>query len=193
MTELQKAINYYPSLVYALSLMQGPGLVLEFGVQNGGSTSVIADKTSGCKIYGFDTFTGLPEDWVSNGAFVVPKGTFDTSGIVPVIEGVKFYKGLFSDTIPIYLNEVGDIKIDFIHMDCDLYSSCCDVLNGLGHLIIPGTLICFDEWTIFGNTAYNDGEQKAFLEWADKNCRSFEIIDFHDTVSPDRAIIRLTN
>ena len=193
MTELEKATAYYPTLNHALSLMTEPGTVLEFGVQGGGSMNLIRDKAkSGSQLFGFDTFTGLPEDWLCLGRMVIPKGTFDNGGNVPVMDGVTFYKGLFTETIPEYLKE-HSTPISLIHMDCDLYSSCCDVLNGVGHLIIKGTIISFDEWTIWQSDDNNDGEQKAFREWCDLHSRTWEDVPFTDPVSPDRHIVIVTN
>lgn len=50
-------------LRYAIRHVTLQGLWLEFGVSNGASLKVIAEQTS-ARIYGFDSFEGLPEDWV---------------------------------------------------------------------------------------------------------------------------------
>jgi hypothetical protein len=124
-------------------------------------------------VRGFDTFTGLPEDWVSdiNGDMIIPKGIFSNDGIVPeVFEDVKanndvdFYVGLFEDTIPQYIEKEAQ-PIAFLHIDCDLYSSTKTVLYSLKDYIVPGTIIRFDEWVYWHDLKYNDHEQRAFYEW----------------------------
>lgn len=50
---------------------------LEFGVADGGSIRVALAKLSPvCKLYGFDSFEGLPEDWFRE----FSKNTFDRGG-----------------------------------------------------------------------------------------------------------------
>lgn len=197
MTELQKAEQFYPTLKHALTLISDKrdGLVLEFGVMGGGSINMIRHHTdSNIGVVGFDTFTGLPTDWLCNGNLVVPKGTFDVGGNVPVIDGVQFYKGLFADTIPEFVADHNpESVVHLIHIDCDLYSSCSDMLNGIGHLIRAGCLLIFDEFYIYGNKLNNDGEHKAFVEWCSETNRIYEIVDFVDNVSADRVIIQMLN
>ena len=49
------------------------------------------------RFYGFDTFEGLPEDYIVSSRTVLKKETFSTGGIFPQIDDsrVKFFKGLF--------------------------------------------------------------------------------------------------
>ena len=133
-------------------------------------------------IHLFDSFEGLPEisdendkacPLYSSGLWV--KGSFNADlarmnpdnlrmnceQLLPK-ERVNIYKGWFSDTIP--LIDPG-LKLSLIHIDCDLYSSTMDVLEGLinGDHIQSGALIFFDDWDC--NAASPDfGERKA---WAD--------------------------
>ena len=44
------------------------------------------------KGFGFDTFTGLPEDWVI-GKKLESAGTYTSDGLVPEIEGGEFIVG----------------------------------------------------------------------------------------------------
>jgi hypothetical protein len=75
------------------SLEQAPkeGLVLEFGVWTGRSINIIAEKVgSSRRVHGFDSFEGLPEDWIGN----YVKGTFNTGGKFPkVCSNVILHKG----------------------------------------------------------------------------------------------------
>lgn len=153
--------------------------VLEFGVYNGSSVSLVRSHLDpSFKVFGFDTFTGLPEDW---GNTVCKKGFFDMGGSIPNVNGVKFFKGLFSDTIPEYKKEAANIAL--IHIDCDLYSSTKDVLYGLNEYIKPNTILAFDEWfyeSADGNKYNGDHEQKCFKEWVVDFKREYEFIEHHE-------------
>ena len=71
----------------------------------------------------------------------------------PEVEGVKLHVGLFNATLPDFLNEhkrdnvSSDLRpfVAFAHIDCDLYSSTRYVLNVLSALVVPGTVLQFDE------------------------------------------------
>ena len=76
---------------------------LEFGVQTGGSINIISKFTKK-KVYGFDTFTGLPEDWRKG--FL--KGSLSNNNVLPEVDNnVVLIKGLFQETlIPSHLCKV---------------------------------------------------------------------------------------
>jgi len=71
------------------------GLFLEFGVQNGVSINHLAKIKSNQKFYGFDCFTGLPEDWSE----FYPKGHMKVDVIPSVEKNVELVVGLFQDTL----------------------------------------------------------------------------------------------
>ncbi len=128
------------------------------------------------EIFGFDTFYGLPEDWSGTD---LNKSAFTTNGVAPKIEGVKFFKGLFEDTIPIYLNQYKLKQCALIHIDCDLYLSAKTVFKYINPCIGPGTILVFDEWYYRSNKSLyeNNCEQKAFYEWVLENKVDFSFID----------------
>jgi hypothetical protein len=167
--------------------------VLEFGVFNGGSIrNIRRNLDMSFKVFGFDTFTGLPEKWENTPC---EKGFFTTNGAIPDVPGVKFFKGLFKDTIPEYMREVADIAL--IHVDCDLYSSTKDVLYSLNDYIKPNTIIAFDEWfysSVDGNKYNADHEQKCFYEWVSDNKREFQFIEYNDgsANAHEHKIVRIT-
>lgn len=165
--------------------------ILEFGVYQGSTIRKIIDRTNGFRIFGFDTFEGLPEDWKGT---VCDKGFFSTNGIIPDINDVRFFKGLFSNTINEYLLDADDIAL--LHIDCDLYSSTKDVFYSLNEYIKEGTIICFDEWLYCGvdGNMKGDCEQKCFYEWLSDFNRSFEFIEFIDNTvnGHERKIVRIT-
>jgi hypothetical protein len=151
--------------------------VLEFGVCRGASIKIIKEELDRKKekynIFGFDSFIGLPEDWVGTG---LKKGYFSTDGKIPNIDGIKFFKGWFKDTIPEYLKIAKDIAL--LHVDCDVYSSTIDVLYGVQDFVVEGTIIVFDDWFYNHDPKYNDGNQKAFYEWIKDFKRDYRFIDF---------------
>ena len=123
---------------------------LEFGVYQGYTvkywSTINANPDS--RFFGFDSFEGLPEDW--SGAFVrVPKGTFNTEGMIPQIDDprVSFNKGWFQDSLPLFLETFDSRNRLLIHCDADLYTSTLFVLCTLHNRLKPGSLIVFDEFS----------------------------------------------
>lgn len=158
--------------------------VLEFGVFTGGTIKLIKDlMLEKHSVFGFDSFEGLPEDWIDKDGKIAGdgscvKGMFTTNGEIPNISGITFYKGWFEDTIPKYLNLAKPIAL--LHIDCDLYSSTKTVLYGLNDYIVKDTIIIFDEWfycSINGNENSSDHEQKCFYEWVNDFNREYELIE----------------
>lgn len=167
----------------AIKLIEPAGKphILEFGVAGGRSLKIIKDASQDAyEYYGFDSFTGLPEDWVvtkdGTNSLVAKKENFDYNGQLPDIPGVKFYKGFFNETLPEYLKVAKNIA--FLHMDADLYSSTKEVLLSLDEFIVPGTIIVFDEWVYNHSKYYDDHEAKAFFEWVAEKNRTYEFYDF---------------
>ena len=89
----------------------------EFGVWRASSFKYLINVFK--KGYGFDTFTGLPEDWLIGSD--IEKGTYSSDGNVPKIEGGEFIVGKFEDTLPVFFAEVRPVA-SVINYDADLYS-----------------------------------------------------------------------
>jgi len=117
---------------------------LEFGVYHGESLHWWAEHNTdpASRLYGFDTFTGLPDAWVG-----LPPGTFTTEGKLPVFEDprVALEVGLFQDTLGDFLARHPLDRRTVIHLDADLYSSTLYVLTALGARLKAGDVILFDE------------------------------------------------
>lgn len=147
-------------LVDAVAKANPDGLFLEFGVASGRTTTCIANSHAGT-LYAFDVFEGLPDDW-RTGYF---KGHF--AGVPPTLpENVSLIKGLFSKTLPEF-SKKADKFISFIHVDCDLYSSTKDIFDTIGHLLVPGSIIVFDEYMNYPGWKYH--EFLAFAEFTGQN------------------------
>jgi len=147
------------------------GDVLEFGVASGGSIGWFTKHMPGTKVYGFDSFFGLPEDW-DLGNKVLKKGHFSTQGIPPVKEGIEYVKGKFKDSFPEWFSSYKGFA-SIIHIDCDLYSASKLVFEYIVPHLRVGTFILFDELTHKkGHPQYlhnRQHEYRAFKEFLDEN------------------------
>jgi predicted O-methyltransferase YrrM len=148
----------------------GGGLFLEFGVNTGGTINHIATTLSHRTIYGFDWFEGLPEDWRPE----FKKGTFRRSPPA-VRDNVQLVMGLFNQSLPGFLNDHQD-NIAFMHVDCDLYSSTCDIFEHIYMRIVPGTILVFDEF--FRYIGWQNGEYKAFNELVSKHNMTYKFLGY---------------
>jgi hypothetical protein len=154
-----------PLLKKALNLVK-EGMILEFGVSMGTTISEIAKTFPNRKVYGFDSFKGLPEDWILSKQNIIKKGTYQWNpNTLDLPENVQLEIGLFEETLPDFKRKID--KIAFIHMDCDLYSSTKTVLSELENFIDGETILLFDEyWNIEG---WANHEHKAFMEFLSRN------------------------
>lgn len=149
------------------------GFICELGVYRGQSLNEIARHYAPEKVYGFDTFTGLPEFW-RNG---FPEGAFDVSSEKLNFEkNCTLYKGLFDDALPIFLEKIVD-SAKLIHIDCDLYSSSITALRILAPRIKPGTVIIFDEY--FNYPGWEAHEHKAFHEFLELTGLNYKYIAYN--------------
>jgi O-methyltransferase len=142
---------------------------IEFGVLKGDSfkwwTKNITN--AGARFYGFDTFTGLPEDW---GSF--KKGDMANNNVPPDLkdERCRFYQGLFQQTLPGFINAYSPNNRRVIHMDADLYSSTLYALTSITTILKKEDIIIFDEFNVPMH------EFKAFIEWTGSYYIKYEVI-----------------
>jgi hypothetical protein len=146
---------------------------LEFGVFQGASIkywSTINSCTES-RFFGFDTFEGLPERWDYFSRGLAEKH-FDLGGQIPNVNDTRtcFVKGLFQDTLPVFLKQHCMRKQLVIHNDADLYSSTLYVLTQLNNMIVPGTIIIFDE---FSSVLH---EFRALEDYCASYLRSYDIL-----------------
>jgi O-methyltransferase len=140
---------------------------LEFGVWKGDSIANWAKMNThvDSRFYGFDTFTGLPEDWNQSNL----RGTFDLDGNVPAIDDsrVTLIPGLFQESLYSFLSSFESTNPIVIHVDCDLYSSTLFVLTALDRVLRPGTIIIFDEFFDLQHefAAFLDYTQSFYRQW----------------------------
>jgi tetratricopeptide (TPR) repeat protein len=109
-----------------------PVTYLEFGVADGHSIRKIAREFlhPDCLFVGFDSFVGLPEDWMMH-----KRGAFSNRGQFPDLgDGrVRFVKGWFQNTFHESLSWLSPRLSGrvLVHYDADLYSSTMFLLTSL--------------------------------------------------------------
>jgi hypothetical protein len=146
------------------------GLFIELGVCTGKTIKFIAALNPHKKIYGFDSFEGLPEDWVRADK-VIPVGTFGFKNpaiLPPVLHNIELIRGWFSDTLPTFTKGSDPRQpIAFLHIDSDIYSSAATAFEILGDRIQRGTILVFDE--LYNYPGCENHEFKAFQEFLIKH------------------------
>jgi predicted O-methyltransferase YrrM len=178
------AVFWHPhdTLRFALGLIKGPGLALEFGVATGTTLKIIAEAVAADRtVVGFDSFTGLPETWRSG----FPVGEFAQNDI-PTVEGAEIVVGLFEDELPKFLAR-NDEPVAFLHVDCDLYSSSKTVLDLVGDRLAPDAVLVFDEF--FNYPGWRRHEFRAWTEFVERTGRAFEYLGF--TGNNEQVVVRL--
>ena len=135
---------------------------LEFGVFKGKSINLFAKKLKKlkAKIYGFDSFEGLNEDWKGTR---MTKKFFTNNGKIPKVEkNCLIVKGKVQDTLDKFLKKKNNIKINFLHMDLDTYPSKKYVLKKIKKYLVGNAIILFDE--LYNMEGWKKGEFKALSE-----------------------------
>lgn len=162
----------FDNLEYALSLRK-PGLILEFGVFKGATARLIAKRCPSEKVYGFDSFRGLPERWIGSRN---ASTTMDVGGNLPSVPGnVELIAGWFDATLPGFLASHAG-QVGFLHVDCDIYSSTKTVFDLVGARLAPGCVIVFDEF--FGYHGFKRHEYRAFHEFIAASGRKFHFASY---------------
>lgn len=143
-------------------------LYLEFGVFKGEVTLFWSQRLRNPKsqLHGFDSFEGLPEDWILGRE----RGYFSTGGVLPDIRDprVHFFKGWFDQTLASYEPPPHEVLV--VICDADLYSSTIFVLNKIEKLIVPGTYLYFDEFH------HQADELRAFREFTQRTGMRFSLV-----------------
>jgi hypothetical protein len=143
--DYNKRFRLYQDVINSQHLMAEINY-LEFGVADGFSFNwwMSQNINPESRFYGFDTFTGLPEDF---GPY--KKGTFN-SGTIPTIKDSrgKFYQGLFQQTLPGFLKTFDNTKKTVVMLDADLYTATLFTLTSLAPYLKKGDVILFDEFVV---------------------------------------------
>ncbi|MFS8841001.1 TylF/MycF/NovP-related O-methyltransferase [Synechococcus sp. W55.2] len=143
-----------------------PGNFVECGVCRGGSSALLAWVIKNYsrrprKLYAFDTFSGMPEptevDIDYRGVAANDTGFGSGALAAPISENLEVIArelgvwdlivpvpGLFSDTLPVYREQVGEIAL--LHADADWYQSAMDIFRHLYHQVNPRGFIQVDDY-----------------------------------------------
>lgn len=159
------------------------GYWFEFGVHSGATINILSSFCE--KIYGFDSFEGLPEEWNPK----YPKGYFKMEKPPNVKNNVELVIGWFDKTLPKFIEENDIDKIRFINIDCDLYSSTKTIFKNLGKYISSGTYIYFDEFLVKTNPIEN--EAKAFAEFLDEYNLDYDIMCSTGNQYPIQTLVKI--
>ena len=142
---LHVASDRYAIFDRILEAVGGSRLVyLEFGVGAGNSMRywAFAHTNPTSELHGFDSFEGLPADWIP----ARPAGHFSTGGTPPQIDDprIRFHVGWFEETLATFTVPQHEKLV--VALDADLYSSTVTVLRYLRDKVSPGTVLYFDEF-----------------------------------------------
>jgi hypothetical protein len=145
---------------------EGPIDYLEFGVAQGGSFFWWMEHHTHpeARFFGFDTFTGLPEDY---GPF--KKGDMGHGLGIPATSDPRasFYQGLFQQTLPGFLSQFPNHRPKVIHLDADLYTATLYTLTTLAPYLRSGDIILFDEFSVPTHEflAYKNFSESFYVDW----------------------------
>jgi len=199
----------FKQLMYYFELMQlvrdAPGDIAEFGVSGGVSLVALArisevydrglDHKERRRLYGFDSFEGLPELAVQDrsnlvtsphmrkGGFRDPQGYGKLTEFVANKDYVQLVKGWFDQTIPPFLEQNPHLSFALLHIDCDLYESTRTVINACWPRVVPGGIVVFDE--LFHSDF--PGETLAYREFEAAHRGQFSLR--RSTVKPDKKYV----
>ena len=179
--------NTYRDALQLLASEAGPdevGDYLEFGVYVGTSLLCMhrASKAIGLgslRLFGFDSFQGLPEAAATEDEGRFRPGWFraeyDLVREHLTRRGIDWNRtvlvpGWFEDTLkPDLARQLGIEKAAVIMIDCDIYSSARTALDFCGPLIADRAVVVFDDWPGDTPKAKSLGERRAFDEFMANN------------------------
>ena len=135
---------------------------LEFGVFKGITTNFFSKYLS--KLYCFDRFEGLKEDWAGTSEFI---GNMSLDKKIPKLNtNVEPIVGWVEDTLDDFLKKHSP-KINFVHLDMDTYSPTKFTLEKIKPYLVKNSIIIFDE--LYNNPGWREGEFKALKEVFNEN------------------------
>ena len=130
---------------------------LELGVFVGTSANFFSKYIN--KLYVFDSFEGLKEDWAGTAG---SKGTFNLNKKIPKLNSnVEPIVGWVEDNLEDFLKKHNP-KVNFVHLDMDTYSSTKFALEKLKPYLVKDAIIIFD--ALYHYIGWEHGEYKALKE-----------------------------
>lgn len=166
------------------------GVYIELGVCTGKTINYLAALNPHHVIHGFDSFHGLPSDWVREDV-TIKTGAFGFKNpaiMPPVLHNVNLYKGLFKETLPQFKSQyLKSEPIALLHVDCDLYESTKTAFSLIGDNLVNGSIIIFDEFYNYPGSEHH--EWKAFTEFLEYKQMQAEYIAYNPY--HEQVVVRL--
>jgi hypothetical protein len=194
MVGFRRLMNAY-DLVVEADRRGVEGAIVECGVFKGGSAAVVAMAAPRRRVWLFDSFEGLPEPTVEDGAAalayagdrgsgalqpidrcvgpleVVEELFFERLGIDP--SRVEIRKGWFQGTLPGASHEIGRIAV--LRLDGDWYDSTKVCLEQLYDLVAAGGFVIIDDY------GYWEGCRRAVDEFLASRGLEVELVPVDDS------------
>lgn len=162
-------------------------ICLEFGVGGGESLRYFSNNLlkKNIKIVGFDSFFGNPQIWPGTNNQV---GSSNQNGKLPknLPKNVEIVQGYIEETLQNYLETNEIKKINFMHIDVNIYSTSKFILEITKKYTDNNTLILFDELINYPFW-WKNGEYKALTEVYSSNQYEYLALD-----QAKKALIQLT-
>lgn len=147
------------------------GDIVEFGAYGGTwletLAQVIESRGNGRRLWGFDSFEGLPAPDPDKDGTIWTEGQYamgleEVSARLRAAERpfLRLVKGWFCDSLRAE-PAIGIDRIAYARIDGDLYASAVDCLAYLTDRLADGAILVFDDWQF----SVNHGEVLAFREW----------------------------
>ena len=133
---------------------------------------------AGFRLFGFDSFEGLPQPQLPSEAAVFKKGDFCASYETVTanlrkwkadFSRISLHKGFYSKTLFERLRQSEEFPpISICLVDVDLYESCILVLDFIKDYLVVGSILLFDDYNQLGEDN-NSGERRALIEFEHRN------------------------
>ncbi len=140
--------NLIKYAVRANETMDSNAVFAEFGSYKGGSGEIIAKACPNRSLFLIDSFQGLPEtdpekDFHYQGEFA-DVDYIGTAGYFKMLyPNVRLLKG-FSPSVFDFFDQ--SVKFTFVHIDCDLFSSCNDAIQFFFPRLMDGGYMIYDDY-----------------------------------------------
>ncbi len=147
---------------------------LEFGVYKGTSTNFFSEYVN--KLYAFDSFEGLREDFVGSR---LPKNHFNLDKKIPKLnKNIEPIVGFIQDTLDDFLKKHNP-KINFVHFDMGVCESTKFALEKLKPYLVKDAIIIFNR--LYNFPGWRNGDYKALQETFDESEYKFRAFSTHGT------------
>jgi hypothetical protein len=157
------------------------GDYVEFGVYNGTSMSCVYSALSRMhinhvRLFGFDSFQGLPKDVQSEDGGVFHAGQFCCPKDVAMLnlthhgvpaDRISLIEGWYRDTLVGPPAAYGINRISLALIDCDTYNSARLALRFIYPALDTTSALIFDDWKLNDLDILGMGEFRAFNEFLD--------------------------